>query len=160
MSEEVNLEVTAGEGTLLIKYTGENAFARQARHFDTMEASPWGSGCEIKDGHIVLSGFPNTRVECVNGRYQIRINGKVLANRLRDLLSLPKLELRQPNRDEDIWVVDIGANFHFDDWFDSIMEVPLAATSLGFGKNTFLPKQKQKQEQNMFLGLMRRIFAG
>ena len=52
--------------------------------------------------------------------------GEDQATRLMYLLGLPELELQQPDSNKDIWVVEIGANIDYDDWYDSIREIPTA----------------------------------
>jgi hypothetical protein len=118
---KVNLEVRVDEGTLFIKYTGTNSHSLQKRHFQRVDGKP---GCDIEKDDIVLSGFPITEVDYENGRYKIRVDGKGQADRLKLFLSLPELKLEQPDTKKDIWVVNIGAESSYDDWYDSITETP------------------------------------
>jgi len=130
---DVNIEVSEAENGILIRYTGDNSSVLYRRHYERMEDAKEAMK-KAKEKYVREDGSntifieaAGTSVAFVEQRYyQLTVGECDVADRLESLLSLPELD--RSDRDGK-WVLEFGAKFNFDDWFDSISKIPRAKIS-------------------------------
>lgn len=121
---EVNLEISALDAGILIKYVGDKASIRQSYHYENMKDRTRYLAYEMRNGGIFIHIEKNPSVEYADDRYRIEVYNLDTACALMKLLNLPGLECE---KSDERWVVKFRAKFAYDGWYDAITRTPSPA---------------------------------